>query len=85
MDFAQFRDIILMQFLGDTMSFSEENMRLLKNNAYSHPQSATAYLEKLKRYFKEMSERTSQKITMEFLREIFPGDFNKDVYLSGKL
>ena len=83
MDFKPFHDIIILQFLGNAMDFSEENMELLKEKSYSHPEAAIAYLEKFTKYLKEMERRTVQRIPKELLREMFPGYFERDIYLSG--
>jgi len=83
MDFQPFHDIILLQFLGKAMDFSEDNMKLLKERCYSRPTAASAYLFKIKKYLGEMEKRSTQKIPFELLQEMFPGNHLKDVYLSG--
>ena len=83
MDFKAFHDIIIMQHLGNAMDFSSTQMEILKKRCYSRPDAAKIYLEKFQKYLKEMERRSVQKIPKEFLQEMFPGDFEKDVYLSG--
>ena len=83
MDYLAFHDIIMMQFLGQAMDFSKEKMKLLNESAYSRPEAAVAYLAKFKKYLAEMEKREVQKIPKEILNEVFPGNHEKDVYLSG--
>ena len=83
MDFKIFHDIIMMQFLGNAMDFTDEQMKLLRQKSYARPDIAVAYFEKFKKYLKEMDKRSVQKIPKEILREMFPGEHDRDIYLSG--
>ena len=83
MDFKIFHDIILLQFLANALDFSQENMTAVKRTAYTHPKSALNYLDKFTKYLKEMEKRPIQKIPVQIIRDMFPGDYFKDVYISG--
>ena len=85
MDYREFHDIIIMQFIGNALDFDQENMDLLKKSAYARPESAMAYLDKFKRYLREMERRPDQKIPVELISAIFPGKHSKNVYMSGML
>ena len=85
MDFEHFRAIIVLLFMADAMGFSDENMEILKKKAYSHPTSAISHLDKWKKYLAEMPKRVSQKIPVNFIREMFPGTHNSDIYIPGKI
>ena len=85
MDFSHFHDIIIIQLLANAMDFSDENKKIIKENAFSHPTAATAYLIKWKKYFAEMEKRVSKKIPVAFISEMFPGRYLKDVYLPGMI
>ena len=83
MDYQYFHDIIMLHFLGQAMDFSKEKMKLLTDCTYERPEVAVAYLVKFTKYLKEMEKRSLQKIPKEILNEVFPGNHEKDVYLSG--
>ena len=85
MEFQKFESIVLMQMLGNAMSFDEDNMETIRTSFYNNPVTCQGLLHSFTKYLYGMECRADQKIPVEVIREYFPGEYFKDIIINSKL